>query len=206
MDSKDIRVLKMLEAVERNGETSQRALAENLHISLGLVNSCFRKLAEAGYFRGNLNSKGQVKYILTPKGVQEKARLTYQYILASYRLYKDAMMRLYAFFSELETRKIHRLAFFGVNDFAEVAYLSMKETSLEMVAVVDEEKKGQRFFGKVIGSVSMLGDVSFDRLLITDPEMEPEDFSLKTLSKKVYQKIISPPFQLSISHDIWSSS
>lgn len=189
----------MLEAVESNGETSQRALAENLRISLGLVNASFQKLAAAGLFKASSSHKGRVKYELTRKGLHAKARLTYEYFLSSYRLYKDAIARLVDFFSDLETREIRRLVIFGVNDFAEMAYLGMKETSLEMVAVVDEKKKGQRFFGKTVESISVLGGLSFDRLLVTDPDVTIEGLPQKVLSKKVCDKVIFAPFQTSMN-------
>ncbi len=194
MNYKDIRTLKMLEAVENNGKTSQRALAEQLDISLGLANAYFRKLATAGYFRPSSTVKKDVNYKLTRKGAREKARLTYEYILASYSLFKNAQDKLSGFFSELEARRIRHLAILGVNDFAEIAYLSMRETSLKIVAVVDEEKIGQRFFGIPIGSIAALRNLSFDRLLITDPKIDCESYSREVLPEKLVQRVITVPF------------
>ena len=194
MNNKDIRTLKMLEAVERNGKASQRALAEHLHISLGLANTYFRKLATAGYFKPCSTIKNDARYELTRKGSREKARLTYEYILLSYSLFKDAQDRLSGFFAELEARRIRRLAFLGVNDFAEIAYLSMRETSLKMVAVVDEEKIGKRFFGIPIHSITALRTLSFDRLLITDPKIDCESYSREVLPEKFAERVITVPF------------
>jgi DNA-binding Lrp family transcriptional regulator len=205
MDPKDIRLLRLLEAVESNGGASQRALAEDLHISLGLVNASFRKLAAAGIFKATSNSRGHVKYELTRKGLHEKARLTYEHLLSSYRMYKDAIARLTGFFVNLEARNVRRLAFLGVSDFAEMAYLGMKETSIEMVAVVDESKKGQRFFGRTVESISVLGALSFDRLLVADPEAASRDDVRKVISETVREKVIFVPFHPSIAHDTWSS-
>lgn len=194
MNYKDIRTLKMLEAVENDGKTSQRALAEHLDISLGLANTCFRKLATAGYFKACSNIKNDVRYELTRKGSKEKARLTYEYILLSYSLFKDAQDKLAAFFAELEVKRIHRMVFWGVNDFAEMAYLSMRRTSLEMVAVVDEGKIGQRFFGIPIDSIAVLGTLSFDKLLITDPEIDCGPVSREIFPEKLVQRVITAPF------------
>lgn len=194
MNYKDIRTLKMLEAVESDGKTSQRALAEHLDISLGLVNTCFRRLAAAGYFKAFSTGKSDAKYELTRKGSREKARLTYEYILLSYELFKDARDRLSAFFAELEARRVRSLVFWGVNDFAEMAYLSMKRTSLEIVAVVDEGKIGQRFFDIPIDGISVLETLSFDRLLITDPKIDGESLLRETFSEQIVHRVLSVPF------------
>jgi len=195
----------MLVAVESNGETSQRALAKDLRISLGLVNASFRKLVADGFFRVNSNHKGRVKYELTRKGLHEKARLTYEHLISSYRLYKDAIAWLTGFFMDLQAREVRRLVLLGANDFAEMAYLGMKGTALEMVAVVDEKKKGQRFFGRTVESISVLGGLSYDRLLVTDPEASTIGYSRKLISETVSEKVIFAPFRPSIEHDTWSS-
>jgi DNA-binding Lrp family transcriptional regulator len=205
MDPKSIRLLKFLEAVESNCGASQRALAEDLRISLGLVNASFRKLAAAGILKTSSNSRGHVKYGLTRKGLHEKARLTYEHLLSSYRLYKDAIERLVGFFTDLEAGNVRRLVFLGVSDFTEMAYLGMKETSLDMVAVVDDRKMGQRFFERTVESPSVLEDLSFDRLLVTDPGVGVRDSARKVIAETGPGKVIFAPFCPSIAHDTWSS-
>lgn len=194
MDHKEIRTLKLLEAVESNGKTSQRALAQHLNISLGLVNSCFRKLMSSGFFSIKTGEYGDIRYQLTRKGLREKARLTHDYILLSYSLFRDARGKLTGFFAGLEAQHIRRLVYCGVNDFAEMAYLSMRDTSLEMVAVVDDEKTGQWFFGKKVGTMSILDNISFDRLLFTDPEIQKVSFSNETFINNWGSRVIDAPF------------
>ena len=77
MDNQDIRTLKLLEEIENGHVPSQRDLAKTLNVSLGLVNSFIKRLAHKGYFKITTIPKNRVKYILTPKGAAEKARLTY---------------------------------------------------------------------------------------------------------------------------------
>lgn len=75
---------KILKWLEANPETSQRELAGELGISLGRVNYCIQALVEKGLvkannFRNSKNKKGYV-YLLTPRGIQEKARITVQFL------------------------------------------------------------------------------------------------------------------------------
>ena len=55
-----------------------------------------------------------------------------------------------------------------VNDFAEIAYLSLQKTSVEIVAVVDKEKVGDYFFGMKVDDPIVLTTYSFDKILITE--------------------------------------
>ncbi len=167
MDHKDIRTLKLLEEIEENHVQSQRELAKKLDISLGLVNSFIKRLAQKRFFKITTIPKNRVKYILTPEGAVEKTRLAYKYIQYSYKFYKDARHKLRKLFQKLEAEGVSRIVFCGASDFAEIAYISLQETSIEMVAVVDMLKAGEQFLGYSVLDPVYLNSLSFDRILIT---------------------------------------
>ncbi len=75
---------KILKYLEANPEMSQRELAGELGISLGRVNYCVQALIEKGLvkaknFRNSKNKKGYA-YLLTPKGIEDKAKITVQFL------------------------------------------------------------------------------------------------------------------------------
>ncbi len=75
---------KLLKALEENPDVTQRELAARLGISLGKANYCLRAMMARGWvkldnFRGNPNKMGYV-YLLTPKGIKEKARITVRFL------------------------------------------------------------------------------------------------------------------------------
>ena len=75
---------KFLQSLERDSHPTQRQLSNNLGVSLGKVNYCLKSLIEKGFikvnnFRNNKN-KIQYSYLLTPKGIEEKAKLTLDFI------------------------------------------------------------------------------------------------------------------------------
>jgi DNA-binding MarR family transcriptional regulator len=167
MDNQDLRTLKILEEIDKGNAPSQRELAKELNISLGLVNSFIKRLVKTGYFKITNIQKNRIKYILTPKGAAEKTRLTYQYIQYSYQFYRENRRKLSDLFNDIGSQGVRRIVLYGANDFSEIAYLSMQGTPIEMVAVADDEKIGDKFLGnRVIGS-SMLDSLSFDRILIS---------------------------------------
>jgi DNA-binding MarR family transcriptional regulator len=167
MDPKDIRTLKILEKVEDECPPSQRDMAKDLNVSLGLVNSFIKRLAKKGYFKITTIPKNRIKYILTPKGAAEKTRLTYLYVQHSYKFYKDARQKLRDLFSEFESQGVKRIVFYGASDLAEIAYLSLQETVIELVAIVDDLKRGKKIMGYRIGDPSQLDSKQFDKILIT---------------------------------------
>jgi len=167
MDPKDIRTLKILEKIDNDIVPSQRDLARELNISLGLVNSFIKRLLKKGYFKARQIPKNRIRYYLTPEGASEKTRLTYLYIQHSYNFYKDARQKLRDLYSKLESQNVSRIVFYGASDLAEIAYLSMQETNIELVAVFDDDKKGKRFMRYTVAHPERMGSFSFDRILIT---------------------------------------
>ena len=167
MDHKDIRTLKILEKFDNDVVPSQRALARDLNISLGLVNSFIRRLVKKGYFKARHVPKNRMRYFLTPKGASEKTRLTYEYIQHSYNFYKEVRQKLRDLYTELESQDVSSIVFYGAGDLAEIAYLSLQETNIKLVAVVDDEKKGKRFTRYIVEHPDRLAALTFDRILIT---------------------------------------
>jgi DNA-binding MarR family transcriptional regulator len=167
MDREDIRTLKILEEIDNDHTPSQRDLSKKLNISLGLVNSFVKRLANKGYFKINNIPKNRVKYILTPKGAAEKTRLTYQYIQHSFEFYRNAREKLHNLFKYLNKQGVRRVVFYGTGDFAEIAFISLQETSIQMSAIVDDNKSGEKFLGGVVKDPASLNSLSFDRILIT---------------------------------------
>jgi EPS-associated MarR family transcriptional regulator len=83
MNNKDIH-LDLLRKLEANPEYTQRELSQEMGVSLGKVNYCMKKLIGKGWiklksFRDNPNKVGYA-YLLTPKGIDEKARLTITFL------------------------------------------------------------------------------------------------------------------------------
>ena len=75
---------QILKSLEQDSHLTQRQLSNNLGVSLGKVNYCVKSLIEKGFikvnnFRNNKN-KIQYSYLLTPKGIEGKAKLTLDFI------------------------------------------------------------------------------------------------------------------------------
>lgn len=105
--------LRVLRLVEQNPNISQRELARELGVSLGKANYCLRALLEKGWVKArnfkNSDSKLRYVYLLTPSGIENKARLTVSYLQAKMSEYEQ--LRL-----EIEQLKKEADSFLGAND------------------------------------------------------------------------------------------
>ena len=172
MENQDIRTLKILEEIDNDRAPTQRDLSKKLNISLGLVNLFIKRLGKKGYFKIKAIPKNRIKYILTPKGAAEKSRLTYKYIQFSFDFYKKTRKELQKLLNDLMDQGVERIVFWGASDLAEIAYISLQETTISLVAVVDDEKIGDNFLGFGIKNSKMLNSISFDRILITSTDSQ----------------------------------
>jgi EPS-associated MarR family transcriptional regulator len=100
MNNKDIR-LDLLRKLEANPELTQRELSQEMEVSLGKVNYCMKKLLSKGLIKLNRFSSNPNKlryaYLLTPKGIEEKAKLTIKFLkikIEEYELLKDEIKLL----------------------------------------------------------------------------------------------------------------
>tara|TARA_B100001093_G_scaffold500430_1_gene550885 strand:- start:150 stop:467 length:318 start_codon:yes stop_codon:yes gene_type:complete len=83
----------VLRKIERNPNTTQRKLATDLEMSLGKLNYCLKELKEKGLikisnFKKNKNKINYV-YLLTPKGISEKTKLTISFMKRKIQEYDE---------------------------------------------------------------------------------------------------------------------
>lgn len=159
--------LLLLDELSRNGEVTQRDLSKSLGIALGLVNSYIKNLALKGYITISDIPPKRYAYLITPKGFIEKSRLAFQHLHNFNNLYRIARQDFQMLFHSLNRYNVKKLAFCGADELAEIAYITLQEYELELVAVVDTEKRNKNFFNHSIRPLEDLKSIDFDRVLIT---------------------------------------
>ena len=90
--------LKLLRYLEHHPQITQRELAEHLGISLGKANYCMKALIEKGLvkarnFKNNENKRSYL-YILTPNGMETKARITASFLSRKMREYEELKVEI----------------------------------------------------------------------------------------------------------------
>lgn len=141
------RSFQLLSEIAGEEPLSQRELSRRLGIAVGLVNSYLKNLVAKGYVRVKNFPSNRYAYLLTPQGLAEKSRLAYQHLTYFTNLYTVARQDYLALFRRLEAAGVREVVFCGVDEVAEIAYLSLRETGIELAAVLDDDRQGSDFFG-----------------------------------------------------------
>ncbi len=145
---------RILAQLESSRPVTQRSLSSDLGIALGLTNLLMRRLVKKGWVRITHVSPRRIRYLITPAGIAAKARLTRRYFLSSLNFYRECREHISERFivlsAELETLDgdsgaADQVVFYGAGEVAEVAYVCLQETRLQLLGVVDENP-GRRFF------------------------------------------------------------
>jgi DNA-binding MarR family transcriptional regulator len=161
-------VAGLLGAIERGGAFSQRDLARELGIALGLVNAFIKKCAKKGFIKIRHAPARRYAYYVTPRGLVAKTRLTAEFLSYSLTYFKRARGSLGDTFAT--AANVHcwkSVAVVGAGELAEIAILCALEHHIEVLAVVDEELDVAHFVGKPVAS--RIDDIAptVDGLIVT---------------------------------------
>jgi DNA-binding MarR family transcriptional regulator len=158
------RDLRLLEAVEQNSRVTQRSLATKLGIALGLINVYLKRLVRKGYIKCVNVQSNRIMYLITPRGVAEKARLTYEFMDYSLHLFGEVRRHLRTALQDCAVTN-RRVAIYGRGEAAALAYLSLKECGLEPVAIFDVDG-GHDFLGIPVRLASDHDQVAYDLIIV----------------------------------------
>lgn len=178
MDLEAHRDLKLLEAVEQDSHVTQRGLANRLGIALGLANIYVKRLMRKGYIKCVNVQPNRISYLITPRGIAEKARLTYEYMDYSLHLYRVVRQHLREVLRECADS---RVAIYGRGEAAELSYLSLKESGLDPVAVFDAEGGGM-FLGMAVLPLAEHANVDYDLMIVAS--LEPSTQFVTALTRQ----------------------
>jgi DNA-binding MarR family transcriptional regulator len=180
MDKQDLHILRLMGELDRDGTSSQRELSHRLNISVGLVNTFLKRLVNKGYFKVKTMPRNRLKYFLTPEGLARKSRLTAEYLRYSINFYRDIKELLLSKFDEMDSKHMKRILFYGAGEVAELAYLYLQLTPLELTGMIDDKIKGKNFFGFVVRGTENVHDMDWDMILLTRLDSTEEIFQRLT--------------------------
>jgi DNA-binding MarR family transcriptional regulator len=161
-------VLDLLSSVESDGDRSQRRIAAELGIALGLVNAYLKRCIKKGLVKVHDAPARRYAYYLTPQGFAEKSRLTVQYLSDSFSFFRKAKGDCASVFELAKARGFSRLVLAGQSDLAEIAILCAAEAGVTIVAVVDPGSENTRFVGVDLCKAYANVTSPFDAIVVTD--------------------------------------
>ena len=180
---------RILDEFAKEGIISQRVLADRLGIALGLVNIYIKRLYKKGHIKLKTLPKNRIKYIITPKGLAEKARLTYSYMHRSINYFRDIRQKIENTYALMVASGVKDVLLWGDGEIAELCYISSRGLPLKIVGVVSDKRIENGFFGYHIYSIECLKDVTYDAILVAvviDNAVKDDISQIGVNSNRVY--------------------
>ncbi len=176
-------MVHLLSEIERNSSFTQRGLASELGIALGLMNQYLKSSVTKGWIRASQISPHRITYFLTPEGLKEKSHMVKNYLARSLTFFRDARTQCEETFAECTACGWTKIGLVGSGDLADIATLVAQGTSVKTEIIpINESLK------------------NYDVLLITDV-MSPQD-TYDILRKKIDPQRILTLRLLHISKEI----
>ena len=171
--------LGLLCAVQQNSALTQRSLAQELGVALGLVNAYLKRCAKRGLIKVAHAPSSRYMYYLTPGGFAEKSRLTSEFLSQSLSLFRQARVDYEELINICLENGWTRIALCGLSDLADILALYARNYPIDIVGVFDPHGEDGKYSDFVV----------FDTM---DPLKNVDAYLLTTLNnpQKVYEDIV----------------
>jgi DNA-binding MarR family transcriptional regulator len=165
--------VKLLDSVAATDAPNQRALAQRIGISVGLVNALVHRAVRKGLIKIREAPARRYAYYVTPKGFAEKSRLVAEYLDYSLSFFRAARQDYATVFARCEATGRTRVVLCGAGELAEIASLAAHGTAVNLLGVFDRATNQARFAGlPVLRDLDGATDV--DVVVVTDGRRSQE--------------------------------
>jgi hypothetical protein len=162
MPGHDTHIRRILDHLDAGQPVSQRSLSGELGIALGLTNLLVRRMMRQGWVRLVRVPPNRYRYFLTPAGLAQKARMSRAYLAHSVQFYTETRNRIRQTFdatsaawSTVAGPGPKDIVFFSGGEIAEIGYVCLQDTDLQLKGVVDNERR-RPFFDVPVHPVDAL--------------------------------------------------
>jgi DNA-binding MarR family transcriptional regulator len=135
------RELSLLESIEQDPDVTQAGLAEQLGVAVGTVNWHIKRLVTKGYVKVQRAQRRKLRYIITPKGIALRARLTVEFVERNFMLYRRTRQHVTDLLADAKSRGYSQVRINadaqGPEDILDVCKLSCLEAGMQVVESED---------------------------------------------------------------------
>ena len=139
LDHEEKITLNLLDVVDDNSAITQRTLAVELGVALGLTNSYLKRCVKKGLIKVQQVPSNRYSYYLTPRGFAEKSRLTTEYLKQSFNFYRLARSQSSDLLNGCISSGWTRIALAGKSDLTEITILSATELDIKLAGIIDTD-------------------------------------------------------------------
>jgi DNA-binding MarR family transcriptional regulator len=177
LDHEERITLNLLDVVEENSAITQRSLAVELGVALGLTNTYLKRCAKKGLIKVQQVPSNRYAYYLTPRGFAEKSRLTTEYLKQSFDFFRLARSQSGELLRLCADHGWTQIALTGKSDLTEITILSATELQIELAGIIDAEAATTTASYMNLPVVSKLSELgTLNALIVTDMEKPQKIF------------------------------
>lgn len=125
-------LVHLLSEIEQNPSFTQRTLAKELGIALGLMNQYLKRCITKGWVRASEISPRRITYFLTPEGFLEKSHMVKDYLARSLTFFRDAKVQCEEVFQACLEQGWTHVSLIGKGDLQEIATLVAVGTGIQV--------------------------------------------------------------------------
>lgn len=172
-DKENQLTLELLKAIDQKDDISQRHLAQQMGVALGLANSYLKRCVKKGWIKISTAPANRYMYYLTPTGFAEKARLTAEFFSTSLALFRQSGDEYTSIFEHCAQQQYSRIVLAGLSDLTEIALMRGLQSRANLVAVYQPGAGRSDFFDVPVVSV-LPGIDQYDCVVLTSMEQTNE--------------------------------
>ena len=141
----------VLEEIKENQYVSQRQLAKTTGLSLGSINILLKKMAKEGLIKIENVPDNRVAYMLTPKGMKEKANKTYKYIRHHYKVIQETKEKIKYLLLELMKENKIIYVLLGQDEVSQLVNISIEELGVnDSIRLISQTYKEPNISGILV--------------------------------------------------------
>lgn len=144
--------LGLLQAIEEKDDISQRHLAQQMGVALGLANSYLKRCVKKGWIKMTTAPANRYLYYVTPNGFAEKARLTASFLTTSLALFKQSGDEYSELFEACSAAAEQRVILVGLSDLTEIALMRSLQSEVKVIGIYQPNSTRDEFFGVPVHS------------------------------------------------------
>jgi len=127
------RDLSLLDNIEHQPDVTQADLATQLGIAVGTVNWHLKRLISKGYVKVMRAERRKLRYLITPEGLAQRARLTVDYVEQQLIMYRRVRQKVKEYVEQVKSDGYDRVRLVGDGDVADICRLTCLEQNMLIV-------------------------------------------------------------------------
>ena len=190
--------LELLQAIDQKDDISQRHLAQEMGVALGLANSYLKRCVKKGLIKITTAPANRYLYYLTPNGFAEKARLTADFFTTSLALFRQSGDEYSNLFERCNKLGYSQVMLAGVSDLTDIALMRSMHSDVNVVGIYQPKSQRKEYFGVPVYP-KHIECGSFDIIVLTAME-QTKDLTIELEQCYGSDRILVPSMLLNMNY------